>query len=190
MRLKDSSGKFIGEPKVWYQCTFCNENFYSYKTRNRKFCSRNCAFKGSVKVPPSQKGNRWKHSEETKKKMRGRTASQETRLKLSICQRGENHYRWKGGVTKLTKRIRKCFFYSQWREKIFERDGYSCIFCGNLGGRLEVDHYPKMFSEIIWNNNIDTIGKAFECKELWDTENGRILCKLCHKSVTYKKERK
>src|SRR3990167_1806034 len=69
------------------------------------------------------------------------------KLRLN-SKRGELHYRWKGGITPLVMQIRHCFKYRQWRSDVFTRDDYTCVFCGQRGGWLEVDHYPKMFSTI------------------------------------------
>lgn len=33
---------------------------------------------------------------------------------------GSKNNNWKGGITKLTEKIRKCFLYSQWRIAIFK----------------------------------------------------------------------
>jgi len=37
-----------------------------------------------------------------------------------------------------------------------------------------------MFISKLKENNIDTIEKAFECFELWDTDNGITLHRSCH----------
>jgi len=108
----------------------------------------------------------------------------------SVPQIGrENHWNWKGGITKFTERIRKCFKYRQWRLDVFTRDDFTCQKCGarSGGGKavyLEADHYPKRFTDIIKENNIKTVQGALECKELWDTNSGRTLCKHCHKIYT------
>ena len=68
-----------------------------------------------------------------------------------------------------------------WRENVFKRDRYTCIWCGdNRGGNLNADH-KKPFILIIRQNKISTIEEAFECKELWELDNGQTLCEKCHK---------
>jgi len=116
----------------------------------------------------------------------GKHHSKETREKISKAHRGEKSYCWKGGLTPLVRRIRNCFRYKQWRSDIFIRDDFTCILCNKRGYQLEVDHYPKSFSEIFHGNKIKTIEKALKHEELWDINNGRTLCFTCHR----KKENK
>lgn len=78
---------------------------------------------------------------------------------------GENHHNWKGGVTSVNKAIRESFEYEEWRKSVFERDLYTCQFCGEVGGKLNADHikrfsdYPELRLEV---------------------SNGRTLCEPCH----------
>jgi len=136
-----------------------------------------------------------KHSEEAKAKMSasrmgrkgamaGKTHSQEAREKMkasySGSNKGEKHYRWKGGVTPLTKSIRYSFKYRQWRSDVFTRDDFTCVLCGEKGGYIEADHYPKSFSSIFCDNEITSIDQALACEEFWNINNGRTLCRKCH----------
>lgn len=95
---------------------------------------------------------------------------------------------WKGGVTKLQERVRKCFKYRQWRSDVFQRDRYTCQECsarngiGNGETILNADHI-KPFSLILQENSIDTFEKAMICEELWNINNGRTLCLGCHKKT-------
>ena len=98
-----------------------------------------------------------------------------------LTQVGENNSNWKGGVTKIAEKIRKSGAYSEWRRSILCRDNFVCLLCEKRGGKLNVDHYPKTFSEIMNEKKIDSIERALNCKELWDTSNGRTLCLECHK---------
>lgn len=102
--------------------------------------------------------------------------------KPQLSTRGKNNNRWKGGITTLNQQIRHCVEYKLWRSNIFEREDWTCKFCKKRGGWLEVDHYPKGFAEIMSEYKIDTYEKAQQCKELWNEENGRVLCKKCHSS--------
>jgi len=96
---------------------------------------------------------------------------------------GEKHPNWKGGITPLVKNIRKCFQYRQWRSDIFTRDNYICQICNQKGGELNADHFPKIFSEIIKENNIKTLEQALNCEEFWNINNGRTLCIGCHRKT-------
>jgi len=94
---------------------------------------------------------------------------------------GENHPNWKGGVTPLMLQIRHCFEYRQWRSDIFTKDDFTCQKCKVRGGKLEADHYPKKFSTIFHENKIKSLEEALSCEEFWNINNGRTLCKKCHR---------
>lgn len=78
---------------------------------------------------------------------------------------------WKGGVTPAHKLVRRSVEFRQWREAVFQRDDYTCQFCGKRGGKIHPDHI-KPFALF---------------PELWfEISNGRTLCVKCHeKTDTY-----
>ena len=85
-------------------------------------------------------------------------------------------------------RIMDLTIYRNWRLEIKKRDENRCKEC-HSEVKFEVDHYPKTFAQIILENNIKTILEAKECVELWQIDNGRTLCNLCHKKTeTYGKK--
>ena len=92
---------------------------------------------------------------------------------------GENHYMWRGGISKLAERIRKCFKYRQWRSDVFTRDNYTCQDCGERGYIIHA-HHIKSFSDILRDNKIKIMEQALNCEELWNINNGITLCKKCH----------
>lgn len=94
--------------------------------------------------------------------------------------RGNKNPNWKGGITSFNQKLRECIENKNWIRAIFKRDDWTCQICGQRGGYLEVDHYPKRFADIISENKIRTYTAARKCKELWDTNNGRTLCLKCH----------
>lgn len=127
-----------------------------------------------------QKGNTvWlgrKHSAETRKKMSERNKGKrfgpphsiESRKKMSDARKGANHYNWKGGVTGPNQALRKTFEYRLWREAVFVRDKYTCIWCGATGVYLHADHIKAFASH----------------PELrFATDNGRTLCVPCHRTT-------
>lgn len=89
-------------------------------------------------------------------------------------RRGELSGNWKGGITPLNQQIRGSLEYKFWRKAVFERDDYTCIWCGKRGGRLEADHikpfalYPELRFAI---------------------DNGRTLCFECHRTKGHHKEK-
>lgn len=96
--------------------------------------------------------------------------------------RGSRNPSWKGGVTPLQYKIRNCEFYARWRKAVFERDDYTCVVCGQRGGRLNADHIIP-FSRLLRLHSIETVKQAAACSEMWDMSNGRTLCLSCHKKT-------
>jgi len=99
--------------------------------------------------------------------------------------KGCDHWNWRGGISPIRERIRKIPKYKQWVREVFKRDNYACQICGVRGGDLEVDHYPKQFSQILDEKMINSIKDALKCADLWYLNNGRTLCSKCH-IKTYK----
>jgi hypothetical protein len=62
--------------------------------------------------------------------------------------------------------LRKSQNYRIWRKSVFERDGYACVECGQVGGRLNADHIKpwSLFPEL-----------------RFEIENGRTMCEPCHR---------
>jgi len=97
--------------------------------------------------------------------------SEERRRKLSEDRMGDKWCTWKGGLTPINKAIRGQVEYKLWRESVFLRDNWTCVFCKAKGGKLNADHikpfahYPELRFAI---------------------DNGRTLCVECHrKTDTY-----
>lgn len=81
---------------------------------------------------------------------------------------GEKHWNFKDWSTNKLIRLRSSQKYKKWRESVMKRDNYTCQKCGQIGGKLEVDHI-KPFAYF---------------KELrFDINNGRTLCIGCHKKT-------
>lgn len=87
------------------------------------------------------------------------------------AKEGKNNSNWRGGTKNAGRAFRRSRAYKDWRKAVFERDGYTCIWCGQRGGELHADHikpfayYPELRLEL---------------------SNGRTLCKPCHaKTDTY-----
>ncbi|KKL18854.1 hypothetical protein LCGC14_2471360 [marine sediment metagenome] len=102
------------------------------------------------------------------KLLRGRKLTEQHRRNISNAMKGENAPSWKGGITLQKRIIRKSFKYKLWRESVFERDNWTCVFCNTRGGNLEPDHIKPF---------------AFFPELRFDVNNGRTLCIECHKKT-------
>lgn len=144
--------------------------------------------------PHWSKGKRGVYSLRTLDKMSlahtGKKHSESTKRKISKSVGGEKHYNWRGGKTALKTNIYNSFEYRQWRSDVFTRDGFICQECGDgKGGNLE-SHHIKSLYKILKEYNIKKIQDALMCEELWNINNGKTLCKKCHrKTNNYGKRR-
>lgn len=84
----------------------------------------------------------------------------------SNVQRGENHPKWKGGISTERDRWTSSKVYRDWRTKVFERDGYACCVCSDDSGGNLVAHHLRDFSG---NGGLRT-----------ELANGVTLCESCH----------
>lgn len=137
-------------------CTKCRVEFFvqphRFKSGRGKFCSKECR-KDGIFTPEVRK----KMSDARKGKPTGRT--------------GDKCHFWRGGVTQKNKSDRMSLGCRLWRKEVYERDNYTCVFCGQKGGKLNADHI-KSFAKF----------PALR----FDINNGRTLCVECHrKTDTY-----
>lgn len=82
---------------------------------------------------------------------------------------GKNHWNWQGGIASLHSKIRNSVEMKLWREAVFKRDNYMCIFGGKEhGSKLQADHIKPfaLFPEL-----------------RFAIDNGRTLCEDCHKKI-------
>lgn len=99
----------------------------------------------------------------------GISLSEEHKKKISDANKGSKSYRWKGGITGWQHKLRTSREYRIWREAVFKRDNYTCIWCGdNRGGNLEADHIKPF---------------AYFPELRFAIDNGRTLCKPCHQKT-------
>ena len=94
------------------------------------------------------------------------------KLQTNIC-RGERHPNWKGGRGSPNIRARQSAEYRLWRESVFKRDNYTCIWCGLKSGLgksvvLNADHIKPF---------------AYFPELRLAIDNGRTLCVPCHKKT-------
>lgn len=100
--------------------------------------------------------------------------------------KGKDNPKWRGGVSSYVDLIRTSKQYANWRQKIFERDKFTCQKCGRIGGDIHA-HHKKRFSVILDDIKqtfplLSVVDIAANYPDLWDVENGITLCENCHKN--------
>lgn len=161
--MRKRTGKIIicltcGKPKY----------FKPYRVKTAKYCSLKCR-------PIWNRGLTMKDKRVFRNVMKtalinkGKCFSPETLFKVNDKRISKQcHWNWKGGISSPNKIIRSSGEYKKWRIKVFERDNYTCIWCGQRGGKLNADHikpfcnYPEL---------------------RFDIGNGRTLCERCHQKT-------
>ena len=98
------------------------------------------------------------------------------------------------GRTPLTILIRHLLEYNQWRNKVFERNNYTCQKCGRIGGNLEAHHkksFAILLDKFLYEYNQfspiedkETLVRlAIRWSPFWEVNNGKTLCKDCHNLI-------
>lgn len=188
-RKKIMSEKMKGRKILWGDKIAKSLTGKKYPFKKRKPHSLETRMKMSISAK-----NKPKMTQETKDKMSesrkgkknwsfGKKRSLEYRKKISVSLKGrpnpftagEKSNWWKGGITPINKKIRNSIQYKLWREAVFARDNYTCVWCRirskkGLGKRviLNADHimpfslYPEL---------------------RFSVDNGRTLCVSCHRKT-------
>lgn len=92
--------------------------------------------------------------------------------------RGERHYRWSGGVSKINASIRRMTENRRWMDAVKARDG-NCVRCGCIDD-LE-SHHKRSLGDLIEDLGITNRDDArTHAAALWDVNNGETLCRRCH----------
>lgn len=171
---------------VLKECLECGKEILAKKggVERKKYCSRHCLGLNT----PLAKGEIERNTLVWNK---GKQLHYDVWNKgLKGYHAGNENGNWKGGITPLLSQIRTCTEYKAWRMAIFQRDKFACVDCGRFrkkGDRviLHADHI-KPLSTLVRENEINSLIEALSCAELWDMNNGRTLCRECHKqTATY-----
>jgi len=157
---------------------------------HRKYCGMICSSKSHIGKPSGSTGIRWKASEETKKRDRAAKLKQWQDEEYRKKFLGDKSHFWRGGVTTISGKIRKSPKMKKWAREILERDNFTCWWCEQRGGKLEVDHiipYSFILKKIIGRSekkdDESIYQNAMKDKLLWDKSNARTLCERCHKKT-------
>lgn len=141
-----------------------------YKTILRRMKEYNIPVRNQSNA---QKLRNWKISEEQKEKMKEGYRRYYNNHQDRIGFSGENHWNWKGGITRENRRLRGVKEMKDWRNDVFERDSYTCQYCGKKNCYLEAHHIYKMskYPEL-----------------MFELDNGITLCKNCHNLTKWNEE--
>lgn len=186
--------------RVLKKCKRCHKPFWLASSRVDRvvFCSKECRIKYKHKHPeeyvPFIAGFRKGHAvpkeirDKISKAMSGKFQSEKTRekrseslryfyrehpevrMKLSEMRRGENHWNWKGGISKTNHELRISEEYKRWRDAVFRRDNWTCRKCPYKGHDI-IAHHIKDF-------------KGYP-EFRFSVDNGVTLCRVCHKMLHY-----
>ena len=160
-------------PKVIGICQQCKgaivANYMAMDKPTRKFCSFACAttFRNLTDNPTWRADVRVKLSQP---RPNGHYEwSEDRRIKWAESLKGDKCHFWRGGLTDENRGHRNSVYYALWREKVFERDNWTCQICNVRGGViLNADHIKP------WS-------KFPELR--FELSNGRTLCLDCHKQT-------
>lgn len=160
---KQCYNEYHSKDTKYYICEICGKKFKGMKHNANRFCSRACYDKfHNIK-------NKERECPVCHKKF---LADRQTRIYCSMecynkdrhAPKGENHPNWKGGISKLNDK-KDSWDYKNWRQKVYERDNWTCQQCGIKGNKINAHHikswkyYPKL---------------------RYSVDNGVTLCEECH----------
>lgn len=157
-------------PKEIGKCIFCEEVIIaksaSYNKPTRKFCSYSCRTAYSNKTTPKTVNQIKSSRRVATLYMAHRIRTNKERASRSESMKGAKSHFWKGGLTNANRLLRNNAQTKRWKRDVLVRDDFTCKLCGQRGGTLEVDHIKRWadFPEL-----------------RWDLDNGRTLCKPCHR---------
>jgi len=143
------------------QCVVCGNEFALKSSRIKKTCSSECFTKLQVEVQSKPKRKCIRCGSDCKRG--GKMFCSINCLTQHFS--GENHPNWDPSKVIRYKNDSKIKI---WRAKVFKRDDYTCVACGQKGGKLEAHHILSY--------------RDFK-KERYKISNGATLCKECHKKT-------
>lgn len=94
--------------------------------------------------------------------------------------RGELHYRWNGGSTRLNSSVRCMVENRKWMDAVKKRDG-KCAECGSTK-KLEA-HHVRDLAVLLREHGVKNRADARACAALWDLNNGKTYCEKCHYKI-------
>lgn len=164
-------------------CGICRKKVYAKPSeKKKKYCSMKCqgiAKRKKKKILKCKQCKKPFKALPSYLKLRYRVFCSEKckHGHMRVSRRGRNNPAWKGGVSKESVNLRTSSEWREWREKVFERDKYTCQDCGKRSGNGKAvtlhPHHIKQF--------------AFYPELRFEVSNGRTLCTECHKKIKHLK---
>lgn len=138
-------------------CVLLSKTYENGRQKLDYICS--CGNKAKISFEKFKTGQRCQSCKATK-------ISEKTKGVPRPNWSGENHPMWKPDRTDEERLAdRKFQEYHQWRKLVFEKDGFTCLSCGQVGKSLNAHHKDG------WNWCIE---------RRLDVDNGATLCSTCH----------
>lgn len=149
-------------PFCIYECKYCGEKLPENVPRfifNNNICScGDCAFKNGI-IDEKEYIKTFLHSFKIDKL---RASVKDGNIYITTSK-----FPWEK-----TSRDRECKEYKEWRISVFNRDNYTCVSCGQVGGKLNAHH-------------IKEYAKYPELRYV--LSNGVTLCEKCHRNIHRKR---
>lgn len=131
-------------------CKKCGKEFETYASKNSKYCSKEC-YLTSTQFKNLDRATRPSYSH-----------TLEERIQMSCSHRGISIENWDGFTSERPNQ-------TSFRNKVYERDNYTCQFCGDSkGGNLNAHHILPYAEFPLLRESI---------------ENGITLCENCHRMI-------
>ena len=149
-------------------CIICGATFKGDKYNSNKYCSRECYLKDHMiknkerVCPKCGKIFIAKASED-------KYCSWECYNNDRHMPSGEDHWNWKGGVSKLNDK-KDSNEYKKWRQSVYQKDNFQCVKCGSKE-KINAHHIYA------WQ---------FYPEKRYDIDNGMTLCEKCHIKIHQK----
>lgn len=178
--------KKSGQYRIYVEriCKDCGKKSLVRKDLYRDRC-RTCYYKSKEGKPTWNKG----------KKMSKAFCEKISKIKKDFLSNPENHWNWQGGKTSLYAALRNSELSFKWKQDVKKRDNFTCQRCGDSTSNNLESHHIKPFSQILkeflsFYNQFSPIEDreillrlSISWPDFWKLENGKTLCKECHKKT-------